>query len=266
MKRSLALQRPLAVIDAKTTGFAPDLDRIVEIAILKIFPNRRSIGFHTRLNPEIPAPAEPTGDHRMKDECVKGEPSFPMIAAKAYDMLEDSDIAGFDISACVLPILQKEFKRAGIEFSLEYRAVVDAMQIFHLKEPRDLATACRFYLSVKHNYPHSALEDARMTLRVLESQLHRYRDLPCDPLGLGDVCAPGNERYVDSGKKFEWRRRQAALAFGAHYGKFLRDIAREDPDYLGWMAETDLPTDTRQIAREALKGKFPKRTKTEKDD
>ena len=32
MKHSLALQRPLAVIDAKTTGFAPELDRIVEIA------------------------------------------------------------------------------------------------------------------------------------------------------------------------------------------------------------------------------------------
>jgi DNA polymerase-3 subunit epsilon len=181
-------------------------------------------------------------------------------------MLEDSDIAGFDISAYVLPILQREFKRAGIEFSLEHRAVVDAMQIFHLKEPRDLATACRFYLSVKHQHSHSALEDARITLRVLESQLHRYRDLPCDPLSLCDVCAPGNDRYVDSGKKFEWRRRQAALAFGAHYGRFLRDIAREDPDYLGWMAETDLPTDTKEIAREALKGKFPKRTMTEKDD
>ena len=41
MNATLRLIRPLAIIDLETTGMAIEVDRIVEIAILKVNPNGR---------------------------------------------------------------------------------------------------------------------------------------------------------------------------------------------------------------------------------
>jgi len=260
MEHSLTLDRPLAIIDVETTGLVPELDRIVEIAIVKMYPEGKRTKYHTRVNPGIPIPPEATEVHGIHDQDVKDEPRFSIIAPKVAEMLEDCDIAGFNISTYDLPMLQQEFKRAGVEFSAEGRAIVDAMRIYHMKEPRDLEAACHFYLGEEHKHAHSALEDAHMTLRVLEAQLQTYEDLPRDPAGLQTACSPPKGRYLDSGRKFEWRHRQTVFAFGRYRGRFLKDIARDDPGYLEWMDETDFPAGTKKIVREAMNGKFPKQS------
>src|SRR5262245_16783987 len=59
----IALERPLAVIDLEATGTAPHRDRVVEISVLKIFPNGTKILRHRRLNPGMPIPPEATEIH-----------------------------------------------------------------------------------------------------------------------------------------------------------------------------------------------------------
>ena len=52
----LKLNRPLAFIDLETTGVNVASDRIVEIAILKLFPNGDKEMKCMRINPTIPIP------------------------------------------------------------------------------------------------------------------------------------------------------------------------------------------------------------------
>src|SRR5262249_12998434 len=55
-KDILPLERPIAVLDLEATGTAPHRDRIVEISVLKIFPDGKKLLRHRRVNPGIPIP------------------------------------------------------------------------------------------------------------------------------------------------------------------------------------------------------------------
>jgi DNA polymerase III subunit epsilon len=254
----LSLARPLAIIDLETTGTAVEIDRIVEIAIIKVYPDGRKTDYSKRVNPGISIPPEASKVHHIRDKDVKSQPTFKKIAQGVALILKNCDVVGFNIAGFDLPLLQSEFERAGVKFAIEDRAVIDAARIFHSKEPRNLDAAARFYLNTDHKDAHSALADARMCWRVLEAQLRRYSDLPRDPSGLHEFCNPASDRYLDSGHRFEWRHRRAAFAFGKYRGRFLKDVAEEDREYLEWMAGSDFPRDTKKIVAMALQRKFPK--------
>ncbi len=257
----LSLERPLAILDLETTGVAPDVDRIIEIAILKVMPDGSKTHYVQRFNPQILIPPESIEVHGITDEDVRDEPTFPDIAQKVANFLNDCDIAGFNVTGFDLRMLETEFLRAEVEFSIEGRSIIDAQRIFHIQEPRDLSAAVRFYLDADHEGAHSALEDARMTWQVLKAQLERYPDLPRDPSGLHEFCKPPSDRYVDSERKFEWRHGQAAFAFGKYRGKLLEEVVQEDPAYLQWMCgdRANFPAETKRIVSEALEGTFPTR-------
>src|SRR6266446_4371871 len=123
MKRSLKLQRPLAVLDLETTGTVPEIDRIVEIAVLKIYPDGKQIKYRERVNPEISIPPEATDVHRITDEQVKECPPFRKLAAKIVRLLENCDLVGFNLIRFDLPMLQNEFVRANVEFSSKGRRI-----------------------------------------------------------------------------------------------------------------------------------------------
>lgn len=259
METCLKLHRPLAVIDLETTGLNPDQDRIIEIAILKILPDGETVKYVKRLNPQIPIPAEATAVHGIRNQDVAGEPSFQKVAHEMADLLKECDLAGFNVLKYDLRLLRREFERSGIDFSTKDRAIVDAKQIYHSKERRDLEAACRFYLDEEHVHAHTALDDVLATWRVLNAQLARYSDLPRDPAGLDRIF--NDVRFVDSDGKFEWRGLNAAFSFGKYRGRILQEIAKEDPEYLSWIAEKgDFPKEAKRIARDALNGKFPQKT------
>ena len=258
METSIKLKRPLAIIELETTGLRPDVDRIVELAILKICPDGRRTQYVQRINPQVPIPPEATAVHGIKSEDVVQEPTFGDVALEVTELLEGCDLGGFNVSNYDLPMLQREFDRAKVEFSMKGRAIVDAKKIFHAKEPRDLEAACIFYLNEPHEEAHTALADARMTWRVINAQLSRYDDLPRDPAGIDVVF----NKNVDSEGKFEWKDQNAAFTFGRYRGQFRRDVAKTDPEYLTWMAEKgDFRNDVREIVLDALHGKFPMKVK-----
>ena len=59
----LNLRRPLVVFYLETTGVSVTHDRIVEICLLKVFPDMREEIRTYRINPGIPIPAGATAVH-----------------------------------------------------------------------------------------------------------------------------------------------------------------------------------------------------------
>jgi DNA polymerase III subunit epsilon len=254
MDTILKLSRPLAVIDLETTGLRQEEDRIIEIAIIKLHPDGREAEFCERVNPEVPIPRQVSELTGIRDEDVQGKPTFRAIAANIAKFLIDCDLAGFNVIDFDWRLLKHEFQRAGVDVPNGGRAIVDTMQIFHRQESRNLTAAARFYLNLNHADAHSALADARMSVRVLMAQLLRYQDIPHDLPELHAYC----HRYLDSARTFEWKRGEAVVAFGRRYkGRMLRDVAQVDAEYLRWMLAGDFPSDTKQIVSDALLGRFP---------
>ncbi len=110
----LNLKNPLVFFDLETTGLNTTRDRIIEVSLLKVYPNGKEEVKTRRLNPEMPIPPESTAIHGITDEDVKDCPTFKQIAKSLADQLEGCDLAGFNSSRFDVPMLAEEFLRAGV--------------------------------------------------------------------------------------------------------------------------------------------------------
>ena len=170
-----------------------------------------------------------------------------------YGLLESCDLAGFNIRRFDLPILVAEVRRAGIEFELAGRRVIDALQIFHKEEPRTLEAAARKYLGHGHHDAHAALGDVRITASVLFAQLEHYPHLPRDLDELNAYCDEINpvsnsfsDWFLDQGESLVFRKRK-------HEGTLLKSVAAEDPSYLKWLLRgLELDDAARNAVKRAL--------------
>jgi DNA polymerase-3 subunit epsilon len=241
----------MAIIDLETTGTDPQSDRIVEISILKIAPGSKPDHRAQRVNPGIPIPPEATAIHRIKDEDVACMQPFRAIARPVRSFLERCDLCGFNLLGFDLRLILTEYARAGLTFPLAGRRIIDPCRIYHRREPRDLASALRFYCGKEHDGAHGAAADVLATLDVLNGQVERYADLPRTVAELHDHLR--DSRAVDLGEMFA-RRPDGGIEFakGKYKCRLLSDIARTEPDYLEWMLRSDFFDDTKAIAAEAL--------------
>jgi DNA polymerase-3 subunit epsilon len=260
MDRKLKTSRPLAVLDLETTGVVPAQDRILEIAIVKVESDGRRALHHKRINPGIPIPPEATRVHGIRDQDVAECPSFEEVAPEIASILSGCDLIGYNLIKFDIPFLESEFVRAKIPFSLDRHRVIDACRIFQRKEPRDLTSALRFYCQEKFSNAHSAVADAEACWKVINAQLDTYDDLPLEIDTLHEFCNPRDYRFVDRDRKFEWRHNQATVAFGRNRGRSLKESAKEDPSFLEWILKSDFKPETKEIAKDALGGRFPERT------
>ena len=77
---ALNLTRPIVFFDLETTGTNVSTDRIVEIAITKVFPDGRKEEKCRKINPTIPIPLESSLVHGIYDDDIKDAPSFKQVA------------------------------------------------------------------------------------------------------------------------------------------------------------------------------------------
>jgi DNA polymerase-3 subunit epsilon len=121
----LNITRPICFFDLETTGVNVAKDRIVEISILKVFPDGREEEFTERINPTVPIPAVTTAVHGISDADVADKPTFAERAKEIYDIIKDSDLAGFNSNRFDIPLLVEELLRSGIDFDMKNRNAID---------------------------------------------------------------------------------------------------------------------------------------------
>jgi len=254
----LKLDKPLAVFDIESTGLNRKLDRLIDLALIKFWPDGRTESFTFRVNPERPIPPDATEIHGITNEMVKDCPTFQQVAPRVAEVLKDCDLAGYNILGYDIPLLSEEFTRAGLPFDMQGRRVLDAQRIFHKKVPRDLPAALAYYCGELHLDAHDAMADVQATVRVIEGQFERYADLPPDMEGLDEFCNPRHPDWVDRTGKFKWVNGEVVVNFGKKQGTSLIEIARTDSGFLKWMLKGDFQPDAQEIAKNALDGKFPR--------
>lgn len=254
----LSLSRPIVFFDLESTGLLLELDRIIEVGLIKIYPDGKSEELCQRFDPGIKIPSESRAIHGITDEMLRGQPKFGEWAQRLFDFIGDSDLGGFALNRLDIPMLTKEFARAGLHFSMEGRRIADASIIFRERERRDLRTAYRFYCGKELVNAHSAAADTRATMEVLEAQLKRYSDLPKDMDGLHAFCTAPEPSHVDRDGKLVWRDGEAYFNFGKHRYQALAQVIKEDPDYLDWIIQkADFSGEFVEICRQARRGYLP---------
>ena len=111
----LNLKNPLVFFDLETTGTNINVDRIVEICYLKVYPNGNEESHTMRINPERHIPEEATAVHGIHDEDVRDCPTFKEVARSIAHDIEGCDLAGFNSNRFDIPVLAEEFLRVGVD-------------------------------------------------------------------------------------------------------------------------------------------------------
>ena len=256
---NLELERPMAFIDAASTGLDTRTARIVRLTVLKIDPGGNERTRTVLVNPGTPIPPGATEVHGITDDDVSDVPNFRAYAKGLAEHLEGCDLAGFGVERFHAPLLVEEFRRAGVEFSVRGRVVLDAMAIFHRLEPRDLRAAYKKYAGGELPPTTEGETNARAAAEILLGELSTGADLPRSPRRLAAWAKGVDDRALDPEGRFVWSANNEALInFGKHRGRRLSEVAAGEPDYLEWIAgNPQFDTDTRDIARSAVDGNMP---------
>jgi DNA polymerase-3 subunit epsilon len=241
---SLQLQKPIAFIDLETTGTNLGVDRIVEIAIVRIGKDHSRTVKRKLINPEMPIPTGASDVHGITDEMVRDAPTFKQVANEMKQFLENCDLAGYNSNRFDIPLLVEEFLRAGLDFEIGTRKLLDVQKVFHMMEQRTLSAAYKFYCNKTLDGAHSAEVDAQATWEVLLAQLERYPQLGNTVDSILKVI--GEEQIVDFARRFVMQDGVEVFNFGKHKGRPVTEVLRAEPQYYDWMMKGDFPLHTKQ--------------------
>lgn len=269
----LNLTKPIVFFDLETTGVQVGSDHIVEICLHKVMPDGTTDTRVERIRPvdangkTVHIPEQTTAIHGISDADVADKPSFRELASELLAYIGDADLAGYNSNKFDVPLLVEEFLRAGIDFDLKCRHLVDVQNIFHQMEQRTLVAAYKFYCQKDLENAHSAAADTIATYEVLKAQLDRYQGVDYkdrngkvyQPVvnnieALSDFTANkqwadlvGHIGYDNSGREI--------FNFGKHKGQSVDWVFDKEPSYYDWMMKADFPLSTKKLITEIWNGK-----------
>lgn len=261
------LTRDLCFFDLEATGLNVMRDRIVQIAVIKYFKDGRPpLEVEHLINPGIPIGFEAMEVHGITPKDVAKKPTFPEMAKELFELFANSDLAGYNSNRFDIPMLMEEFARAGYDFDLTNRNIIDVQRIFYKMEPRTLRAALNYYCNEEIENAHDALADVKATISVLQGQLARYEN---EDLVAGDGTV--TERPVQNDMKklhaFTNDLRQVDVTnrlkydhdgtivfnFGKHQGKPVGEVLFKDRDYYHWIMNKEFSVQVKQKVKELLK-------------
>lgn len=270
----LNLTKPLVVFDLETTGLDLVNDRIIQISFIKVLPDGKEERENIFINPEKPIPTEVTQLTGISDKDVTDAPTFRQKAKELADRFTGCDFAGFNSNRFDVPMLAEEFLRAGVDFDFSKSRLIDAQNIYHKMERRNLAAAYKFCCGRKMEEDfeaHKADQDTEATWRVLQGELDMYspdRQEEADRVLANDMDELAEfsrmNDFVDFAGRMVWKemtdkdgntlldaagrpRRHEVFNFGKYRGWDVAEVLHRDPGYYSWMLAGDFTYNTKQV-------------------
>ena len=245
----LNLTRPIVFFDLETTGINIVTDKIVEISILKVFPNGNKESKTWLVNPEMEIPQESINVHGITNEKVVSEPTFKELASEVNEMIAGADLAGFNSNRFDIPLLAEELLRVGIDFNMKNRKAIDVQVIFHKKEQRTLSAGYQFYCGKELEGAHGAEADTNATYEILLAQLDKYDDIENSVDALSNFSTHGI-RADFAGFILMNNEHQEVFSFGKYKGRIVEEVLKENPGYNNWIQNADFPLYTKKVLQE----------------
>lgn len=243
----LNLKNPLVFFDLETTGTNINIDRIIEICYLKVYPNGNEESKSMRINPEMHIPESSSEIHGIYDQDVADCPTFKEVAKNIAKDIEGCDLAGFNSNRFDIPLLAEEFLRADVDIDLSRRKFIDVQVIYHKLEQRTLSAAYKFYCDKNLEDAHTAAADTYATYEVLKAQLDRYPDALKNDVNFLSEYSSFNRNVDFAGRMVYNDQNVEIFNFGKYKGMSVEEVLRRDPGYYSWILQGDFTLNTKQM-------------------
>lgn len=172
-------RKPVVWFDLESTGLPPfDMVDIVEIAIVHADAETQKLHppYSDVVKPPRGIPKSVFAFMPLRDKDVADKPSFKEIAPMVHKMMHDHVWAGHNIRRFDIPLLELEFRRAGLE-PPRCAGVIDTYEfatkhfagrrgLFKMK----LEVLAQYFgiISPDENQTHRALDDVLLNIRVAQ--------------------------------------------------------------------------------------------------
>ncbi len=261
------LNRDLVFFDLETTGLNVLRDRIIQIAMIKYKKDSdEPEELEMLINPGIPISEEAMNVHGITPADLRNKPTFQEVAQKIYNFIGNADLAGYNSNRFDVPMLIEEFARAGIDFDIEKRRLIDVQRLFYKMEPRTLRAAYKFYLGKEFENAHDALSDVKATVDVLKGQLARYENedfvdndgniiekpVKNDMQQLHEFT--NDLKIVDVTQRLKYDSNGVIVFnFGKYIGQPVAETLVKDRQYYNWILNKEFSHQVKKIVKKLVK-------------
>ncbi len=164
----------VVAIDTETTGLDAEVDRVVEIACVRVVPGAETVRRSWLVNPGRPIPKASSDVTGIDDEKVKDAPPFAAIAAEVLEALVGAVPLAYN-AEYDRKVLTAELSRAGISLQATVPAtrravewidpLIWARELQRAEKSRALSEVAE-RLGIKLEQAHRATDDADAALAV----------------------------------------------------------------------------------------------------
>lgn len=198
----MALPDSLAFIDVETTGANPVVDRVTEIAVIRVEAGQVVERWESLVNPGMPIPPTIQRFTGITDAMVAVAPAFPAVMESLQALLHGcvfvAHNARFDYG-----FIKNEFQRAGLDFSAPVLCTVKLSRALYPEHHRHGLDALIARHGLVCNARHRAMGDtevlwdfARLVTQgfpaeTLERAVDRAMKRPARPPGLPEGAVEG---------------------------------------------------------------------------
>jgi DNA polymerase III subunit epsilon len=261
------LKKSIVFFDVETTGLNVIRDRILQIALIKYSPDgREPEELSMLINPSIPISEEAMSIHGITPKDLANKPTFIEVAQKLYDFIGNADLGGYNSNRFDIPMLMEEFARAGLDFDVTHRKLIDVQRIFYRMEPRTLKAAVKYYCGKNLEDAHDALEDVRATVDVFKGQLAMYDGVDFQDENDNIIEAPikndipalhdftNDTKVIDATQRLKYDTNgEIVFNFGKYINANVGETFYKDRQYYHWIQEKDFSIQVKKLSKELLK-------------
>lgn len=244
--------KPVVFIKLQTTGLNVNVDRVIELALIKFEDGKEPISIVRRFNPNVQIPEDITAINGITNEDVSSEPFFEQKATGIAEFLKNCDFIGFDIRRIDIPFLVSEFHRSGVDFSIIGVKFIDLNTFYNKIEPRSFINAVNKFNNKKidnqissQNFLFESVDLFNNMLKQSSSELVGNKE---DFSMLSNMFDPMCNSLDVDGKIILNEEKRPVFSFGKYKGKLLYDVfTKDDPDYFQWLLEQNFSYDTKKV-------------------
>ena len=227
-------------LDVETTGLSKVYDQVVQVAYAweenGTLVDERCI----LVKPTVPISKGALETHGISDNDVENAPSFREASADLANRIREADIiATFNGNRYDIPILDEEFKRAGVKVELGSKAHLDSLRVLQEMRPSTLSAMHEQYVGIPLEGAHDALADIRGTLALYNAMKTHFGLESFSDQKIAHSLK-GYDITVDG--KFVWDEHEDDVpnfGFGKYAGRPVTWVIQNDPGYLRWIINCD---------------------------
>lgn len=260
------LRNDLIFLDVEATGANFLKDRIIQLAMIKYHPDGTCVEWNELINPGIPISDEAFAIHKIDASMIARKPTFIQRAEKIRTFIGDADLVAYNSYKLDIPLLMEEFARAGIDWSIDSKKIIDVQRIFHKMEPRTLRAALKFYCNQELTSAHDAMADTKAIVEIFKGQIERYENqnlideegnqtpipISRDIQALHDFT--NDQNMVDITHRLKYNADGVMIFnFGKYIGQSVIEVFKKDRNFYHWIQNKEFSIHMKSILKKVYR-------------